>query len=138
MNKLWLPLLAVSFSAMAQTVEVYKSPTCGCCGKWVDYMQDNGFEVITHDLNDIVPIKKKAGVIPEAASCHTAIVDGYFIEGHVPADDVRRMLKEKPDIAGLAAPGMPSLSPGMNSLEPKDYDVISVDKGGKTAVYSSY
>ncbi len=118
------------------TMKVYKSPTCGCCQAWVDYMRDNEFTIETVDLPDLSQIKLANGITPELQSCHTAIIEGYVFEGHIPVDYVRRLLKEKPDIVGLSAPGMPAKSPGMGSIEPKDYSVVSFDKDGKIEVYS--
>jgi hypothetical protein len=118
---------------------VYKSPTCGCCQGWVDYVEKAGFAVnaINHDHVDA--IKVKHGLTdPALKSCHTAIVDGYVIEGHVPVNDIQRLLSERPDIIGLTAPGMPMMSPGMNSEIPKDYDVLAFDKHGESHVFSSY
>lgn len=134
-------LLALSGSpilAAAQTVTVYKSPSCGCCSGWVDYLNDNDFEVKVVDLQNLDPIKEKYGVGRSLQSCHTATVDGYVVEGHVPVEDIRRMLKDKPDIKGLAAPGMPAMSPGMASLTPKDYDVLSFDESGNVELFSRY
>ncbi|MBX2879710.1 MAG: DUF411 domain-containing protein [Granulosicoccus sp.] len=121
------------------TMTVYKSPTCGCCKAWVRYMQTEGFSVTAVDTDDVDSIKAKLGLTsPELKSCHTAVVDGYVIEGHVPAKDVSRLLTERPDIIGLTAPGMPMMSPGMGSLIPKDYDVLAIDKDGRARVWSSY
>jgi hypothetical protein len=119
---------------------VYKTPTCGCCSKWVEHMKQNGFTVNVTDMNDVSPIKTKHGVPSTAQSCHTAIVNGYVIEGHVPAADVKRMLKEKPAIAGLALPGMPSGSPGMEipGVQSPGYQVLSFDKRGATRVYAKH
>ncbi len=122
----------------AQTVTVYKSPTCGCCTGWINYLRDNNFEVEAYDVQNLDPIKEQYGVDHHLQSCHTALVDGYVVEGHVPVDDIRRLLKEKPDIKGLTAPGMPPLSPGMASLTPKNYDVLSFDEDGKVEVFSEY
>ena len=133
-----LGLASTPVVAAAQTIIVYKSPTCGCCTGWVDYLRDEGFSIETIDLEDLDPIKEKYGVKRQLQSCHTALVDGYVIEGHVPVDDIRRVLKEKPDIRGLTAPGMPPMSPGMASLVPKNYDVLSFDEEGGIEVYSSY
>ncbi len=120
-------------------VEVWKTPTCGCCQAWVSYLEDRGFEVKVNDLADVTPIKQLLGLTdPRLHSCHTAKVGDYVVEGHVPADDILRMLKEKPAIVGLTAPGMPMMSPGMNSIEPKGYDVISFDKEQRTDVFSRY
>ena len=90
---------------------VYKSPTCGCCGKWITHMEENGFQVNAVDVLEMNIVKQKYGVSRELASCHTAVVDGYVVEGHVPADDVKRLLSEKPDVMGLSVPGMPVGSP---------------------------
>jgi hypothetical protein len=141
--------LVLPFTVLAQTegesaaneteVVVYKSATCGCCSGWVDYLRDNGFAVQSHDVDDLTSIKAQHGLNdPRLMSCHTAVVDGYLVEGHVPVDDIRRLLKERPDVVGITAPGMPQLSPGMFSLEPQGYDVLSFDDAGETAVYSRY
>ena len=120
-------------------ITVYKTPTCGCCQAWVEYLEDEGFKVNAHNLTDLSHIKANAGLDdPRLHSCHTAIVDGYVIEGHVPASDIKRLLTERPPLLGLTAPGMPQLSPGMASRIPKDYDVLSIDKQGKAAVFSRY
>ena len=126
--------------AHAEEVEVYKSPTCGCCGDWVKHMEENGFKVKVHDLNNLNPIKDKAGLTPALASCHTAFVGGYAIEGHVPASDIRRLLKEKPDALGLAVPGMPIGSPGMEVAgRPNDpYDVVLFREQGQTERFSHH
>lgn len=137
----YLLILGLAFAPAVwaeQTITVYKSPTCGCCTGWVDYLRDEGFSVETIDLQDLDPIKEKYGVNRQLQSCHTALVDGYVVEGHVPVDDIRRMLNEKPDIRGLTAPGMPPMSPGMASLVPKNYDVLSFDNKGGVEVYSHY
>lgn len=122
-----------------QPITVYKTPTCGCCSGWVDYLKQQGFKVTTHDLPDLSDIKRQHGLSdPQLASCHTALVDGYVIEGHVPADDIWRLLQQRPAVTGLTAPGMPQLSPGMMSIEPKAYDVLSFDAEGKISVFSHY
>lgn len=135
-------LFVASATAMADTtpppMTVYKSPSCGCCAKWVDYLRDNGFEVDVIDAKDLGAVKRHYGVRPQLASCHTAVIDGYVIEGHVPVDDIRRLLAERPPIVGLTAPGMPQLSPGMRSLVPRDYDVLGFDRSGKTTLFSRY
>ena len=116
---------------------VYKSATCGCCEKWVEHMRANGFEVKAINVDDIDKVKKERGVPDAAASCHTATVNGYLVEGHVPADAVLKMLKEKPAIAGIAVPGMPIGAPGMEmpNGQKEPYSIVSFDKAGKTAVY---
>ena len=127
-----------AFSA-EPTITVWKSASCGCCQRWVDYLQDDGFEVIAHNVDDVVSIKKKLGITnPALYSCHTAKVGGYIIEGHVPASDIRRLLDDRPTLVGLAAPGMPQMSPGMLSIEPKGYDVLQFNAKLETSVFSSY
>jgi hypothetical protein len=125
-------------AAAAPSVTVYKSATCGCCSKWVEHMKTNGFNVTALDVEDIEVPMKTYGVPTSLASCHTAVVGGYVVEGHVPADLVHKMLKEKPAIAGIAAPGMPVGSPGMEvpGTKAAAYDVMSFTKDGKTAVYA--
>ena len=122
-----------------ELVTVYKSPTCSCCGRWITHLKANGFQVNVVNVNDVTPFKKNAGLTPALASCHTAFVGNYVVEGHVPAREIKRLLKEKPDIKGLAVPGMPMGSPGMEMGNKKDpHDVLSIDKNGKTKVYQSY
>ncbi len=131
-----LPLRTAT-SALPEVV-VYKSPTCGCCNAWIDHLQDNGFKVVARDTNDVAAIKMQHGVTPELASCHTALVDGYVLEGHVPATDVKAMLKQRPQITGLSVPGMPIGSPGMEQdgiTQP--YDVVAFDRQG-ARVFNSY
>lgn len=133
---------SIKASAMIQNAEitVYKSPTCGCCKDWVTYLEEEGFNVTAIDHDDVDSIKVKYGLPdPKLKSCHTAIVDGYLVEGHVPASDIERLLRTKPkNIKGVSAPGMPMMSPGMASRTPKDYAVMSFTESGETAVYSQY
>ncbi|MSR07147.1 MAG: DUF411 domain-containing protein [Gemmatimonadetes bacterium] len=117
-------------------VVVYKSPTCGCCAKWVDYMKAQGYQVTVHDMDDVDPIKDQQHVPGDLRSCHTALVGGYVIEGHVPADLIQKLIKEKSTLAGLAVPGMVAGSPGMDGGAKEAYDVVSFDKSGKTGVYA--
>ena len=127
---------AADAGAVADTVVVYKSPSCGCCNKWVDHMKENGFVVVTHDVDDVTPMKQQLGVPMNQTSCHTAKVAGYSIEGHVPADLVRKMLNEKATFRGLAVPGMPMGSPGMEGVVKQSYDVVSFDANGNVQVYA--
>jgi hypothetical protein len=123
----------------APTIDVYKSPTCGCCTKWIDHLKANGFAVRSHDTQDVAQHKQRLGIPAGYDSCHTAEVGGYVIEGHVPARDIRRLLKEKPQARGLTVPGMPIGSPGMEQGSHKDaYEVILLDKNGAPRVYSRY
>ena len=114
---------------------VYKTPSCGCCANWVTYMQEQGFELTVVDLNDLSNIKSSWGVLPKLQSCHTALVGAYVIEGHVPADLVKKVLAQKPKIVGLAVPGMPVDAPGMGDGK-TPYSVIAWTKAGKTSVYA--
>ena len=124
---------------LAHNITVYKSPTCGCCQGWVEYLEDNGFKVETINTHDVYKIKQQNGLTdPRLASCHTALVEGYVVEGHVPADDIWKLLSERPPVIGITAPGMPQMSPGMNSIEPKGYDVLTFDSDGRVTVFSRY
>jgi len=125
-------------SSESPLLKVWKTPTCGCCGKWVKHMEAAGFRVEVTDIDNVDPIKTANGVPLQLASCHTALVGAYVVEGHVPASDVRRLLKEKPAILGLSAPGMPAGSPGMDVPGSPAYEVIALGKDGKTAVYSTH
>jgi hypothetical protein len=124
--------------APARSMIVYKSPTCGCCNEWVKHVRAAGYQVKAVDVEDVTPYKKKYGVPMEMASCHTGIVEGYAIEGHVPADLIDRLLREKPKHAkALAVPGMPVGSPGMEMGGRKDaYNVMLIDRAGKATVYA--
>jgi hypothetical protein len=118
---------------------VYHDPNCGCCGKWVDHMRAHGFAVETVPTQDMSSIKLELGVPRNLPSCHTAVVGDYVIEGHVPAEDVKRLLAERPDAAGLSVPGMPLGSPGMEMGDRRmAYDVIRFDENGDTAVFNHY
>lgn len=119
-------------------VEVYKHPLCGCCEKWVEHMQRSGFTVKTHNVNDVAAVRRQFGMPERLGACHTAKMGGYLVEGHVPAADVVRLLKEKPDALGIAVPGMPSGSPGMPSLKPASYDTLLVRRDGSTRVFSRH
>ena len=125
-------------SALVATV--YKTPTCGCCKAWVDHLQASGFRVTTLDREDLAPIKAEHGVREHLASCHTAIIGGYVVEGHVPAADITRLLAERPAVAGIAVPGMPVGSPGMEMPgAPADrYEVVSFDRAGATRVFATH
>lgn len=114
----------------ATAVTVYKSPTCGCCEKYVDYLRENGFAVKAVSGSNMDAVKKRHGV-SHAASCHTALVDGYVVEGHVPAGAIRKLLKEKPAITGISAPGMPMNSPGMGEMKKGTLTIYAVSKSGQ-------
>ena len=132
---------AMQKDASAETLVVYKTESCGCCGKWVDHMQQAGFETEVHDVSqeELSAMKAANGIGRDLASCHTATIAGYLVEGHVPAEDLQRLLKEKPaDVKGIAVPGMPIGSPGME-MEGKpadEYEVVTFDEAGETTVYA--
>ncbi len=120
-------------------ITVYRSPTCMCCGKWLEHLKQNNFNVKDIVTDDVQAIKDKYGVTKELASCHTAIVDGYVVEGHVPANDIKNMLTNKPNIIGIAVPGMVNGSPGMEMGDKKDpYKVMSFDAEHHIKEFSSY
>ncbi|MEO8636512.1 MAG: DUF411 domain-containing protein [Gemmatimonadales bacterium] len=119
------------------TITVYHSPTCGCCKKWVEYLRAEGFTVKSIEQEDLTDIKAELGVAPKLRSCHTAVIAGYVIEGHVPAADIRRLLSEKPKVTGLTAPGMPSSAPGMDAGK-DPYDVLAFDGKGVTTVWARH
>ena len=119
-------------------VTVYKSPTCGCCSLWGEHLEAEGFRVEAIDRTDMGVVKDSLGVPSDLFSCHTATVEGYVVEGHVPAETIRQLLDEKPDARGLAVPGMPIGSPGMEVGDRVDpYDVLLVDNTGEASVYAS-
>jgi hypothetical protein len=126
-------------SAIAAELTVFRSPTCGCCSLWIDHMEQAGFTVRDEVTEDMTAVKQEYGLPQNLASCHTTLADGYVIEGHIPAADVQRLLTEKPDIAGIAVPGMPIGSPGMESgnyVEP--YTVFSFTDTGETAAFAEH
>ena len=132
-----LASILLSGPVLAASLTVYKSETCGCCEDWVAHMEASGFEVKVVNGDNLGPVKAMAGVKPELASCHTAVIDGYVIEGHVPAADVKRLLEQKPEVRGLTIPGMPQSAPGMD-IPGSPYEVLSFDNQGNTAVFSRY
>jgi hypothetical protein len=135
-----LSLASLTASTLAQAptaITVYKSPTCGCCAKWVEHMKKAGFAVTVNDVPNVGEVKMAHGVPGQLASCHTALAGGYVIEGHVPADVVQKLLKEKPAVAGIAVPGMPMGSPGMEGGAVDHYDIVAFDKSGTQHVFAS-
>jgi hypothetical protein len=126
-------------AAAAKTpVTVYKTPTCGCCGKWVEYMNARAYACTVTELAELNDIKVKYGVPANLQSCHTSLIGGYVIEGHVPEEDIKRLLREKPAIVGLAAPGMPAGSPGMDVPNSPGFEVIAFEKDGGQRVYARH
>jgi len=131
-------LLAAASWAGGPKLTVYKSPTCGCCSKWIEHLEVNGFEVESENRGDMPIVKAKNGVPAQMASCHTAIVEGYVIEGHVPAEDISRLLDERPALSGLAVPNMPIGSPGMEGPNPERYQVLGFDSEGRVVSYATH
>ena len=131
---------APATAAPLPKVTVYKTSSCGCCRLWVDHMRKNGFDVQAMDVSsgDVRAVSKAAGLKDADTSCHTAKIGNYTVEGHVPADDIKRLLKEKPAIAGLSAPGMPQGSPGMEQGTTEPYDVIAFTKDGRSTVFAKH
>jgi hypothetical protein len=142
-------LCALSFGAMAEPapvatnepikIEVYRSPSCSCCGKWLGHLAQNHFQIKDNVTENVQAMKDKLGVPANLASCHTAVVNGYVIEGHVPAEDIRKLLKLKPNVVGIAVPEMPVGTPGMEMGGKKDaYDVMSFDKAQHFQVFTHH
>ena len=134
-----LALLATAESAVAATLVVTKSATCGCCKHWVEHMKKAGFAVEVREVEDVSPTRERLGVPDALRSCHTSEIGGYVIEGHVPAADVKRLLATRPKATGIAVPGMVMGSPGMEHGDHKEpYQVVLFDKSGKTKVFASH
>jgi hypothetical protein len=135
-------LIVLAISSPSQSsgplITVFKTPTCGCCGKWVEHLKANGFTVKVQEVNDTSAYEKQNHVPRTMESCHTAVVNGYTIEGHVPAAEIKRLLNEKPKAVGLAVPGMPVGSPGMEAAHSEAFSVFVFDEGGRTSVYARY
>ncbi|WP_372876133.1 DUF411 domain-containing protein [Pseudomonas sp.] len=138
-----LILIAGLFAGLAQAAEpigidVHRDPNCGCCKAWISHLQDNGFSVNDHVESDMSAVKQRLGVPPRLASCHTGVIDGKFVEGHVPAADILK-LRQQPDLLGAAVPGMPAGSPGMEMGDRQQaYQVIGLDQQGKERVLADY
>ena len=128
-----------SASADLPTVTVYKSPSCQCCSEWVSHMKEQGFQVEVESKLRLKPVKKQVGLPSSLAACHTSVVGNYVVEGHVPAQDVKKLLRDGPEVRGLSVPGMPVGSPGMEQggrVEP--YEVVTFTPSGETSVFSRY
>ena len=119
-------------------ITVYKTPTCGCCSKWVSHLESNGFKVNAINQRDLSSLKQQLGISPSLQACHTAKIGNYFVEGHVPASDIKKMLATKPDIQGITVPGMPMGSPGMEGARKDSYDVLAINKDASVTVFNSY
>jgi len=132
-------LLALAGSVQAaQMIDVYKSPSCGCCGKWIEHLKKAGFKVETHEVTDIPGNRKKLGMPDKFGSCHSAKVGNYVLEGHVPAADIQRLLKEKPKALGIAVPSMPPGSPGMDIPNSPPYETLLVQTDGSSRVFAKH
>jgi hypothetical protein len=126
------------WAAPLPTVDVYKSSSCGCCGKWVEHLKQNGFEVRTHNVADVQAERSRLGMPDRLGACHTAKIGGYVVEGHVPAQDIKHMLAAKPQALGLAVPSMPPGSPGMEGPRAISYDTLLVQSDGATQVFAHH
>ena len=134
-----LALIDCVQTAAAATIEVVKSPYCGCCTQWIEYLRHEGFEVNVTEAEDVTPAARRLGVPDELRSCHTASIEGYAIEGHVPAEDIRRLLAERPDALGIAVPGMPLGSPGMEQGSTRQpYAVILFTREGRRTTFAQH
>lgn len=133
-------MLGVHLQAQAAlpVIEVYKTPTCGCCHLWVDHLRENGFTVNAHDVSSTDRYREKFGVPQALASCHTGMVGGYALEGHVPAREIKRLLAQRPKVKGLAVPAMVQGSPGMEGARSDPYDVLAFSADGQYTVYQHY
>jgi hypothetical protein len=132
-----IPRTLAAIDAPATAITIYKTPTCGCCKEWVAHLAKNGFSPTVHDMDDVTPIKRAMGIPKALESCHTAVVGRYSIEGHVPADLIKKLLSgHSTNIAGLAVPGMVAGSPGMETGQKEPYDVIAFTRDGKTSVFA--
>jgi hypothetical protein len=135
---LFLLVGSPGFADDAPQVTVYKTPTCGCCGKWIKHLEASGFDVTAREMDDLSAIKARYQVESRFSSCHTAVVDGYVVEGHVPADLIFRLLKERPEnIVGITVPGMPAGSPGMETGFMQPYEVLTFDADGNTSTFAT-
>jgi hypothetical protein len=128
----------VTMAADPPAVQVFKTPTCGCCAGWVKHLEANGFRVSVTNMNDLTAVKQQYAIPGQLSSCHTALVGGYVVEGHVPAADIWKLLKERPRVTGLVTPGMPIGSPGMEGPDPERYQVLTFDAEGRTTVFATH
>lgn len=134
----FLAVLQAPIDAAGRKMMVYKTATCGCCSKWVEHMKVNGFDVSVTNVPSTAEYRRQQGVPDRLQSCHTAVINGYTIEGHVPAADVKRLLKERPAAIGLSVPGMPMGSPGMEGARRDAFSVILLGKNGNVSIYRNY
>ena len=125
-------------SKTLEAITVYKTPSCGCCGNWISHLENNGFKVNAINQNDLSSLKAQLGIAPNVQACHTAKIGNYFVEGHVPASDIKKMLATKPDIKGITVPGMPMGSPGMEGSRKDNYNVLAINKDKSVTVFNSH
>lgn len=137
---LLVSLVSISpvWAEVVTQAEIFKSPACSCCGKWSEHLQQNGFQISIREVNDIPAARKKLGMPDRLGSCHTAQIGDYVIEGHVPAADIQRLLKESPKALGLAVPSMPPGSPGMETANPISYETLLVQADGNVSVFTRH
>ncbi len=138
---LFFTITLIACFSQADTIDLFKSTSCGCCKLWGDIMEDEGYQVDTFHPQDLDAVKSKWGVPPVLKSCHTAVIDGYVFEGHVPEADIRKFLDNPPDgMIGLSVPGMPALSPGMapEGAEYENFNVVAFDKDGNMMLFNKY
>ena len=127
-----------TWAQSATAIEVFKSAYCGCCEKWIEHLQQNGFKVKAQNVNDVSAVRRAAGLPDRFSSCHTAKIGNYLVEGHVPATDIRRLLAEKPKALGVAVPSMPPGSPGMESTKPIPYETLLVQADGSYRTFAKH
>lgn len=130
--------MAGAFATKSRLIKIYKSPYCGCCSQWTKILQKSGYDTKVIKMDDVSPIKKMARLPADFASCHTAIIDGYVVEGHVPVEAIEKMLAERPKIAGIAVPGMIDGTPGMPGPNAQPYNVVAYTRDGKKTVYMTF
>ena len=128
----------VAFANELPQIEVWKDPNCGCCSKWIDHLRESGFRVNAHHTANVNAARAKLGMPHRYGACHTARVGQYVVEGHVPASDIKRLLKQQPEALGIAVPGMPMGSPGMEGPYSESYQTLLVDQSGNATVFSSH
>lgn len=130
-------LVTGRISAVEPEFVVYKDPNCGCCGRWIDHVKAAGFRVTVRNRSSLADIKERYGITPDLMSCHTGVIEGYAVEGHVPADVIQQLLHERPSVTGIAVPGMPGGSPGMEGPVRERYNVLTFDRSGVTRIYET-
>jgi hypothetical protein len=134
-----VPATACAKSTRTAQLTIFKSPYCGCCGAWVEHIKGSGIKAAVNEMEDVTPVARKLGVPDAMRSCHTAMIDGYFVEGHVPAADIRKLLRERPKARGIAVPGMPIGSPGMEQGDRRDdYETLLVLSNGTSRVFARH